>query len=64
MMADGAVKFITDSIESGDQNSDSPGYAQTQAIQTGALAPGSESPYGLWGAMGTRAGREVYESPF
>ncbi len=49
VMADGAVKFITESIESGDQSSNSPGYHNNQSIQTGRLSPGSKSPYGLWG---------------
>lgn len=53
MMGDGAVRFITDSIESGNQNSPQVGSA------AGALAVGSKSPYGLWGALGTRASRET-----
>ncbi|MFG0287316.1 MAG: DUF1559 domain-containing protein [Rhodopirellula sp. JB044] len=50
LMADGAVKFITDSIEAGTQ-SDTP-------------ATGAESPYGLWGALGTRASRETISGDF
>lgn len=53
LMGDGAVKFITDSIESG---GDLPGVGSGR---TGAAAPGSRSPYGLWGALGTEASREV-----
>ncbi len=30
----------------------------------GASAPGSKSPYGLWGALGTRAAREVITIDF
>ncbi|WP_083435013.1 DUF1559 domain-containing protein [Rhodopirellula islandica] len=64
-MADGAVRFITESIESGDQTSDSPGYANNQSVQTAAhLRPGAESPYGLWGALGTRASREIIDGDY
>ncbi|ELP33884.1 protein containing DUF1559 [Rhodopirellula baltica SWK14] len=49
-MADGAVKFITDSIESGNQN---------RATLPKAGQPGEKSPYGLWGALGTKAGKET-----
>ena len=48
LMGDGAVVFITDSIESGNANAPQP-------------AKGLESPYGLWGALGTRSGKEVIE---
>ena len=58
LMADGAVIFITDSIEAGDQNqvpyhNGDPTYGEAGA--------GRESPYGLWGAMGTKAMRETIE---
>jgi prepilin-type N-terminal cleavage/methylation domain-containing protein/prepilin-type processing-associated H-X9-DG protein len=54
LMADGAVKFITDSIEAG--NSQAPpvrwdGWAINPA--------GSRSPFGLWGSLGTRASKET-----
>ncbi|MFG0289293.1 MAG: DUF1559 domain-containing protein [Rhodopirellula sp. JB044] len=48
LMGDGAVKFITDSIEAGDQTS-------------GPANPGQESPYGLWGSLGTRAAKEIID---
>ncbi len=52
IMADGAVRFITDSIESGDQSAVAP-----------PLAPqGIPSPYGLWGSLGTRASKEELKS--
>ncbi len=54
LMADGAVKFITDSIESGNQEQPAVAFGVG-----GPRAPGSPSPYGLWGALGTRANREV-----
>ena len=47
-MGDGAVKFITDSIEAG---------SKTQA----PAGPGERSTYGLWGALGTRASKEVID---
>ena len=55
LMGDGAVIFITDSIESGNQES-----AQ---VRRGAafIPPGSESPFGLWGGLGTRASKETIE---
>ncbi len=57
LMADGAVKFITDSIEAGNQNQ--------QPVRLGAVAPfpvpGAASPFGLWGALGTRASKEVIQ---
>lgn len=51
LMGDGAVVFISDSIEAGDSTA--------PAIE-GNLA-GRQSPYGLWGALGTRASKEVIE---
>ena len=56
LMGDGAVKFITDSIEAGDQNA-----TPVAQLGTGVSAPGAISPYGLWGALGTRASKEVIE---
>jgi prepilin-type N-terminal cleavage/methylation domain-containing protein/prepilin-type processing-associated H-X9-DG protein len=57
LMGDGAVIFITDSIEAGD--------ARHPVVRVGNNAPGTacgaKSPYGLWGAMGTRASRETIE---
>jgi len=45
LMFDGAVRFITDSIDSGNLNA--------------AQVTSGESPYGIWGAMGTPQGKEV-----
>lgn len=45
LMADGAVRFISDSIDTGNL-----GVAATL---------GGRSPYGVWGALGTRAGGET-----
>ena len=52
----GAVKFVTDSIEAGNQTSGS-----VWLNGTGPQSPGSASPYGLWGALGTRANSEVID---
>lgn len=57
LMGDGAVKFITDSIEAG---SSSGLMVHRDQTAVGAV-PGSISPYGLWGALGTRASREVID---
>lgn len=58
LMGDGAVKFITDSIESGNQM----GYAVGSAPATGGggskADAGMKSTFGLWGALGTRNGKE------
>ncbi len=65
LMADGAVKFVTDSIDAGNQ--------QCWAVRLNPPAgqpdpilrqPGSISPYGLWGALGTRASKEVIDKEF
>lgn len=64
VMADGAVKFITDSIEAG--NSNAP-CVYCDLLTGGANSPtvaGSPSPYGVWGALGTRASREVVGTEF
>jgi len=59
LMADGGVKFVTDSIEAGN--------SANGTVATGELGnrvPGSISPYGLWGSLGTRASKEVISSEF
>jgi len=50
LMGDGAVTFITDSIEAG--NSNAP-----------RVIAGQQSPYGLWGALGTRGNKEIVSLP-
>lgn len=54
LMGDGAVIFITDSIEAGDSTNGTVRFGES-----GNRAEGSKSPYGLWGAIGTKASREV-----
>ncbi|MCO8123162.1 DUF1559 domain-containing protein [Stieleria sp. TO1_6] len=58
LMGDGAVIFISDSIESGDQTAD------TVVRDGGNNLSGVQSPYGLWGALGTRANGETIEEQF
>jgi hypothetical protein len=63
-MSDGAVLFITDSIDAGD------GHASTVFVDMNAdgdlsdssgppTTAGVGSPFGLWGSMGTRGSAEV-----
>lgn len=56
LMGDGAVIFMTDSVEAGDIRNGS-----VMNGQTGTRSPGSKSPFGLWGALGTRASKETVE---
>lgn len=51
LLSDGSVHFMTDSIESGDGRAVRP-------------SGGLESPYGLWGALGTRANHEPIDGAF
>ncbi|MCC9644831.1 DUF1559 domain-containing protein [Rhodopirellula sp. JC740] len=60
LMGDGAVKFITDSIEAGNQRHE----MVWQNASTPTAAPGSKSPYGIWGALGTKASKEVVDQEF
>lgn len=57
LMADGAVIFITDSIEAGDPRA-KPVHLNSTAPDA---LPGAPSPFGLWGALGTRAAGETIE---
>ncbi|SMP73060.1 prepilin-type N-terminal cleavage/methylation domain-containing protein/prepilin-type processing-associated H-X9-DG domain-containing protein [Neorhodopirellula lusitana] len=59
LMGDGAVKFLTDSIEAGDVHD-----ANVHKGGVDHSAPGSKSPYGLWGSLGTRASRETISEEF
>ena len=59
LMSDGAVIFMTESVEAGDPQLPT---IYCDITGTGADSPqpiGSPSPYGLWGALGTREGGEV-----
>jgi prepilin-type processing-associated H-X9-DG protein len=51
-MVDGAVRFISDEIDAGS--------AHQPTVYLGSpTPPGSPSPYGVWGAMGTRSSSEL-----
>ncbi len=54
LMMDGAVVFLTDSVDTGDITT-----PPVKLNRTGVSAPGAPSPFGVWGAMGTRANQEV-----
>ncbi|MEM9588629.1 MAG: DUF1559 domain-containing protein, partial [Planctomycetota bacterium] len=57
LMADASVQFITEQIEAGDASIPPVGRDhQNWPVHSQA---GIESPYGLWGALGTRNGRET-----
>ncbi len=60
LMADGAVIFITDSIEAGDSRAPMV-WRNGMNVGPPSDMPGSPSPYGLWGALGTRANKEAIE---
>jgi prepilin-type processing-associated H-X9-DG protein len=57
-MADGAIRFITESIDKG--------WTPKSVILNGEAeqAPGSPSPFGLWGALGTRDQGELFDRDF
>jgi prepilin-type processing-associated H-X9-DG protein len=66
VMCDGAVRFITDSIEAGNAQNPQVSRSATVTITVPPFAnvTGSQSPYGLWGALGTRGNSEVFKSDF
>jgi prepilin-type N-terminal cleavage/methylation domain-containing protein/prepilin-type processing-associated H-X9-DG protein len=59
LMADGAVRFVTESIEAGNQSIIPPGGCQGTAGPGGQFLNGRESPYGVWGALGTKNCQET-----
>jgi prepilin-type processing-associated H-X9-DG protein len=56
LMADGAVRFVTSSIEAGDATL---GPVSSLGPSWGYRPAGSPSPYGLWGALGSRGAKET-----
>ncbi|MEO1524387.1 MAG: DUF1559 domain-containing protein [Planctomycetota bacterium] len=54
LMGDGAVIFVTNTIEAGDPSSPAP-------YGTNIQGRGARSPYGLWGALGTRSSAEAID---
>ena len=61
LMGDGAVKFITDSIEAGNSSHGTVRQGGMAMDPTLSTLPGAQSPFGLWGALGTRASKEVID---
>jgi prepilin-type processing-associated H-X9-DG protein len=61
LMGDGAVKFITDSIEAGNAMASEP---SNPANHPGSPTVGLGSQYGLWGKLGTRANSETIDANF
>ena len=55
LMGDGAVIFMTDSVEAGDGNTCAPGRDHSSDP---SVRGGMPSPFGLWGALGTRDSNE------
>jgi prepilin-type N-terminal cleavage/methylation domain-containing protein len=58
LMGDGAVRFINDSIDAGDPTCPLPDGRDSGATPCGG-GWGGASPYGVWGALGSRDGGEV-----
>ena len=49
VMADGSVRWVSNSVNTG--------------TLTAPEVGGGPSPYGVWGAMGTKSGGEAYTAP-
>jgi prepilin-type N-terminal cleavage/methylation domain-containing protein/prepilin-type processing-associated H-X9-DG protein len=58
LMADGAVRFVTDSIES------IGGLLPGRMVGPAGAPAGSPSNFGVWGQLGTRAGKETITADF
>lgn len=54
-MADGSVRFISETIDTGNQALSWNAYNGTGATAT----PSGQSIYGVWGALGSKAGGEA-----
>ena len=61
LMGDGAVVFMTDSVEGGDPEKPTVCVQRADVIGV-ASVPGTASNYGLWGALGTRDSKETIEA--
>ncbi len=55
LYGDGAVEFLTDAIDFGDSSQETVWRGATNVNSQ----PGAQSPYGVWGAKGTRASKEI-----
>jgi hypothetical protein len=63
-MGDGALRFVSESIDCGDTSSPSVCVANKQELTKNRINKSRyiHSPYGVWGAMGTMYGMEVIPS--
>jgi prepilin-type N-terminal cleavage/methylation domain-containing protein len=61
-MGDSAVKFISETINTGDLTR-LPGQGKTGYVASDPHQWTGQSEYGIWGAMGTMAGRESVTAP-
>ena len=61
LFSDGAVRFITDSIEAGNSGHGTVRQGGTPMDPQFSTVPGAQSPFGLWGALGTRASKETID---
>lgn len=52
VMGDGSVRFVSQNINTGNVNS-------PDVYSAGTTSVGGQSPYGIWGGLGTRASSEV-----
>ncbi len=59
LMGDGAVVFMTDSVEAGDARTPPVWFRNNNS--SSPTVQGSKSPYGLWGALGTARSSETIE---
>ncbi len=69
LMGDGAVRYISDSIDAGDTRQSSVyidlnGDGDDSDSSSGRSVVGAQSPYGLWGALGTRSSKETIDEEF
>jgi hypothetical protein len=55
VMGDGAVRFVTDTVDAGNQSTD----AGSRWESTNIANINAQSPFGVWGAMGSRCGGET-----
>ena len=63
-LADGSVQFINDQIDSGDQTTVPLGGPRSLPLAERNAQAGLPSPYGIWGAMGTKGAKETVDFPF
>ena len=64
LFGDGAVVFITDSIDAGNAELPTVCVQRSGTMPPVASLPGSASNYGVWGALGTRDSKETIEEDF